>query len=172
MAYNPSRWCAWKPRWQPCFPGCVRACVVSGARRGGWSLNLCAMGHTSFVQAASESLNTEVWEAWDHSGSHVPHRQEGSVWLRRGQRHAGQPAVWVCVWGRESEWECGCLHEFVGDCLMCPHVLGVWKLKAEALYNSHTALITFLRLKLTNWTSKASLMSHYNRQILSGSTFL
>lgn len=87
-------------------------------------------------------------------------------------RSASCVGVWVCVWGRESEWECGCLHEFVGDCLMCQHVLGAWKLKAEALYNSHTALITFIRLKLTNWTSKVSLMSHYNRQILNGSTFL
>lgn len=33
-----------------------------------------------FLCAAGLSvINTKVWEARDHSGSHVPHRQEGSV---------------------------------------------------------------------------------------------
>lgn len=54
---------------------CVWEC---GRGRGLVTQSLFDGAH--FLCAACLSvINTEVWEAWDRSGSHVPHTQERSV---------------------------------------------------------------------------------------------
>ena len=59
---------------------CVCVCVLGWREREGGLVTQSLFDGAHFLCAAGLSvINTEVWEAWDHSGSHVPHRQEGSV---------------------------------------------------------------------------------------------
>lgn len=58
---------------------CVCVCVCWEREEGGLVTKSLFDGAHFLCAGGLSVINTEVWEAQDHSGSHVPHRQEWSV---------------------------------------------------------------------------------------------
>lgn len=119
---------------------CVWVCVgwEDGERtRGGgccWSLNLCLMGHTSFVRTASVSWTLKCGKRGTTAAPTFHTARKGACdWDVASGRQVSQ--LWacvcecVCVFRRgRAHWTvmAVCLSESE-SCLMCEHVLGVWR---------------------------------------------